>query len=220
MRRAALVAATVCAIAGCAARGHTDRGPSALRLPDADGLGAPFLARQRVIATTGTDRHSFEAVLQYDGRELLLLGFTPMGTKAFAVRQHDSVATSESFVDRPLPAPPEAILMDVHWSYFLPTSATQSDGWHRRRVDGLHVRERWQGGRLQERIVAPRRGIEVHIGYVGGRDEGRFPKDVVIEHRAGESGVDLRLEITTLTHESIAPARYRTRGPGCKKSRR
>ncbi|HET6585444.1 MAG TPA: DUF3261 domain-containing protein, partial [Nannocystaceae bacterium] len=172
---------------------------------DADGLGRPFLARQRVIATAGGQRHSFDAVLQYDGRELLLLGLTPMGTKAFAVRQRDSVATAESFVDRPLPAPPEAILLDVHWSYFLATDAARPDGWHRRRVDGLRLRERWANGRLQQRIVAPRRGIEVDIRYVGGRDAAGFPKDVVIEHRARDrSGVDLRLEITTLTHESIA----------------
>jgi len=196
------IAALVVVLAGCAASGHT----KALRLPDAEGLTTPFLARQRVIATAGTDRRAFEAVLQYDGHELLLLGLTPMGTKAFAVRQRGRVAEAESFVDRPLPAPPEAILLDVHWSYFLQADTPRRDGWHRRKLDGLRLRERWQGGRVHERIVTPPGGAPVHIAYADGLSLGRFPEGVVVTHD-DVGGRTLRLEITTLTHEPIAATR-------------
>lgn len=191
------------ALAACAAKGHTQ--PPVL--PDANGLASPFLARQRVIATAGTQRHAFEAVLQYDGSELLLLGLTPMGTKAFVVRQRGTVATAESFVDRPLPAPPEAILLDVHWSYFLAADTPRKDGWHRRTLPGLRVREHWQGGRVRERIVAPRGGAPVRIAYADGLVEGRFPDGVIVVHDDPRSEHDLRLEITTLSHDPIAATR-------------
>jgi hypothetical protein len=205
-RRAAVrIAALVVTLAGCAAHSH-----SPPRLPDAEGLATPFLARQRVVATTGTDRRAFAAVLQYDGHDLLLLGLTPMGTKAFAVRQHGRVATAESFVDHPLPAPAEAILLDVHWSYFLADDTARRDGWHRRTLDGLRLRERWQGGRIHERIVTPRGGASVHIAYEGarsvGKSVGRFPEVVVVTHD-DVGGRQLRLEITTLTHDPIAVTR-------------
>jgi hypothetical protein len=172
-------------------------------LPAADDLAPPFLARQRVIATVGVDRRAFEAVLQYDGRELLLLGLTPMGTKAFAVRQRGTVASAENFVDIPLPAPAEAILLDVHWSYFLDADTPRKDGWHRRKLDGLQLRERWSGGRVHERIVKPPRGPTVRIAYADGLTEGRFPEGVVVTH----DDVELRLEITTLSHDPIAVSR-------------
>ncbi len=191
------------ALAGCTARGHT----TPPTLPDANDLAPPFLARQRVIATAGAQRHAFEAVLQYDGSELLLLGLTPMGTKAFVVRQRGTVATAESFVDRPLPAPPEAILLDVHWSYFLAADTPRGDGWHRRALPGLRLRERWQGGRVRERIVAPRGGAPVRIAYADGLDDGRFPARVVVVHEDPRGERDLRLEITTLSHDPIAATR-------------
>jgi len=194
----------VACLAACAPRGDT-KPP----LPDARSLGPAFLARQRVIAVVDDQRRAFDAVLQYDGRELLLLGLTPMGTKAFTVQQKGRVATSQSFVDRPLPAPAEAILLDVHWSYFLDGAAgasVQTDGWHRRRVHRLRVRERWQGGRLHERIVTPPGGEPVHIRFDGGLPAGPmsdFPERVVLVHH----GLDLRLEITTLERIPIATSR-------------
>jgi hypothetical protein len=191
------------ALAGCAASGHT----SPPTLPNASGLAPPFLARQRVVATAGAERRAFEAVLQYDGSELLLLGLTPMGTKAFVVRQRGTVATSESFVDRPLPAPPEAILLDVHWSYFLAADTPRKDGWHRRTLHGLRLRERWQGGRVHERIVAPRGGVPVRIAYADGLVEGRFPAGVIVVHEDPRGRRSLRLEITSLSHDPIAATR-------------
>ena len=208
MSSAVRTVAFVVALAGCAAQGHT-RAPqraSPMQLPDVEGISAPFLARQRVIATAGSERRAFEAVLQYDGRELLLLGLTPMGTKAFAVRQTGRVATAESFVDRPLPAPPEAILLDVHWSYFLREDTPRDDGWHRRTLDGLRLRERWQNGRVHERIVKLGGGAMVRIVYADGLARGRFPQNVVVTHD-DRGGRRLQLEIETLTHDPIAVTR-------------
>lgn len=208
MSRRALVLAVLVTVAACAPR---RREPPPL--PDADRLGPAFLARQRVIATIGDERRGFDAVLQYDGRELLLLGLTPMGTKAFAVRQRGRTATSETFVDRPLPAPPTAILLDVHWSYFLDGAAgptARADGWHRRRVDGLRVRERWEGARIMQRTIVPPGGDPVHIRYDGGLPAGPvsedFPDRVRLDHE-GPAGLDLRLEITTVQHTPIAASR-------------
>ncbi len=189
--RALLVAL---ALAGC-----RPSGPPAL--PAAHVAAPGFLARQTVIARHRGTPARFDAVLQAQGEELLLLGLTPMGTKAFALRQRGTKVEVEQFVGVPLPAPAEAILLDIHraWLDDRPRAAA-SDGWHRRRVaDGSggtqRIDERWAGGRLFERVWGARRdrGAD-RVRWPDGLVPGEHPKVVELDHPA----LELTLEIHTL----------------------
>lgn len=161
-----------------------------------EGSVAPFSARQKVVAIHGGGRTAFDAVVQYDGRRLVLLGMTPMGTKAFAVEQTGASYRITRFVDMPLPAPPAAILRDIHGVYFDPPPQPLGDGWHRRRVGvGVRVDERWATGRLQERVWGSRRDTgATRVRFTDGVAPGEIPRRVDLDHPA----LDLRLEIHTL----------------------
>ena len=175
-------------------------------LPPAHAIAPGFLARQTVIARHDGQPARFDAVLQGSGDELLLLGLTPMGTKAFAVRQRGGEVTVERFVDAPLAAPAEAVLLDIHraWLDDRPARA-EADGWHRTRVrdpQGRTVRidERWAAGRLYERVWGPRRdrGAD-RVRWPDGLAPGEHPREVVIDHPRLGLGLEIHtLEIRTI----------------------
>jgi hypothetical protein len=162
-------------------------GPPAL--PPVHALAPGFLARQTVIARVQGRPARFDAVVQASGDELLLLGLTPMGTKAFAVRQRGTEVTVERFVDAPLPAPAEAVLLDIHraWLDDRPTQA-RADGWHRRRVtdargEVVRIDERWAGGRLYERVWGRHRDDKAdRVRWPDGLAIGEMPKLVELDH--------------------------------------
>lgn len=174
--------------------------------PPATALGPSFLARQTVVAHHQQQVARFDAVLQYDGNTLLLLGLTPMGTKSFALRQHGAAFELERFVDIPLPAPAEAILLDIHRGYFdeRPTQAL-SDGWHRRRGSDahgkrVHIHERWAAGRLHERVWGSKRSARSQrVRWPDGLAPGEIPKRVELDHPE----LSLRLEIHTLDFRTL-----------------
>ncbi|MBC8070856.1 MAG: DUF3261 domain-containing protein, partial [Deltaproteobacteria bacterium] len=174
--------------------------------PPATALGPAFLARQTVVARHQQHTARFDAVLQYDGETLLLLGLTPMGTKSFALRQRGASTELERFVDIPLPAPAEAILLDIHRAYFddRPTQI-RPDGWHRRRGSDasgrtVQIHERWAAGRLHERIWGPRRSARSQrVRWPDGLAPSAIPKRVELDHPE----LDLQLEIHTLDFRAL-----------------
>lgn len=171
---------------------HAPRGVPVLR----DGVTQPFFARQKVVATHGGRQSSFDAVLQYDGTQLVLLALTPMGTKAFAVVQTADEYAVTQFVDMRLPAPPAAVLRDVHAAYFDPPARPLADGWHRRRTPaGTRVNEHWAQGRLTERVWGSRHDPQAsRLRFVDPLAPGEIPRRLAFDHPE----LGLLLEIHTL----------------------
>ncbi len=191
--RSVLALALASAIVGC----RPAAAPSEPEVPTlVAGVSPPFVARQKVVATHAGVRRAFDAVLQFDGAALVLLGMTPMGTKAFAVVQRGDGVEVTSYVDMPVPAPPRAILRDIHGAYFDPPQRVEADGWHRRRTAvGDPLDERWAGGRLQERVYGRRRDARAsRLRFPEGLAPGEIPREVALDHPA----LDLRLEIHTV----------------------
>ncbi len=195
------------------------RPPPAGPLPPSAGLGAPLLARQKVVATHAGVRRGFDAVLQYDGTTLLLLALTPMGTKAFAIRQQDRAVVVESFArgpdgrEVPIPTDPTEILRDIHRALFTPTGPTHPDGWQRvddptaekrvgRRPAPLF--QRWRRGAVVERIYGPRRRTSsARITYPTPltSTSRTLPERVELDHPSR----DLHLSIHTLSTTPLPP---------------
>jgi hypothetical protein len=191
--RSAVVLVLAAAIAAC----RPASAPSEPVVPSlVAGVSPPFVARQKVVATHAGVRRAFDAVLQFDGVALVLLGMTPMGTKAFAVVQRGDGVEVTPYVDMPLPAPPRAILRDIHAAYFDPPRRVEADGWHRRRTAGGDpLDERWAEGRLQERVHGRRRDARAsRLRFPEGLAPGEIPREVTLDHPA----LDLQLEIHTV----------------------
>lgn len=101
-------------------------------LVDPATISSNFVWQQRVTARHGKTKGSFDAVLQKEGPELLVLGLTPFQTRAFALTQRGTTYKYEQFVPFPLPFSPQSVLIDIHRAFFfalngtLPTSGTRS----------------------------------------------------------------------------------------------
>ncbi|MFO0635077.1 MAG: DUF3261 domain-containing protein [Nannocystaceae bacterium] len=183
----------VAASAGCRVRG-----PAPLPAVD-EALGPRFLARQVVVAHQGGRTSTVHAVVQYDGAELVVLGLTPMQTKAFSIRQRGATVELEGRS----PVPAQAVLLDIHRAYFADRPVrVRPEGWSRRRGPGGPIHELWHAGRLQQRIWGSRRITGRRAGdrirWDGGLQVGTpaHPQvpDVAIEHPT----LQLRLEIHTI----------------------
>ena len=128
--------------------------PTAKDLPPPDAIPGTFIVRQKLSARSSRGGGSFEAVLQKKPGEVLLVGLTPYGARAFVLRQTDGDVQFTSYIPRDLPFPPTFILLDVHrvldaWlGPALPSGERAGD------VAGERVRERWRAGRLVERTFA------------------------------------------------------------------
>lgn len=94
------------ALAACA--------PREPALPRPSASPRDFMARQHVTAIVGEARAGFDAVVQKRGDELIVLGLTPFGSRAFLVKQTGDRVTFEKYVELEMPFPPEAMLRDVH----------------------------------------------------------------------------------------------------------
>lgn len=140
-------------------------------------------------------RAAFDAVVQYDGDRLVVLGLTPMGTKAFSIVQQGSALEVTPTDSAALPAPPEAILRDIHAGYFDPPDAALADGWHRRSGRFGSVWEQWSAGRLHVRVWGRKRDTQAdRLRFIGGLAPGELPRDLEFDHPR----LSLRLEIHTL----------------------
>lgn len=198
-RRAFGLALALLAMGACRPRAEVPTEPPAVHA----GMGPAFVARQVVVAAHAGRRDSLHAVLQYDGQALVLVGLTPMQTKAFSFSQRGREIEVAGAM--PIPVPPAAVLRDIHRAYFDRPSCPHADGWTRRRTPDGRIDELWGGGMLLERVWGShrtaRRRRPDRVRWRGGlRAEPvtadgtpRVP-DVVIEHPM----LDLRLEIHTV----------------------
>lgn len=124
-RRSMIIAAAATVLCTCrplqsAKKGeHTERarnykGP----LVDPALIPFDFLWEQRVTAHRGESKGSFDAVVQKRGPELLVLGLTPMNTRAFSLTQRGTEYRYEQFVPFRVPFPPQSVLFDIHRAFF------------------------------------------------------------------------------------------------------
>ena len=170
---------------------------STVEIPD------DFLLRQHVEFRAGERSGSFEAVVQKRCDELVVIGFTPFGTRAFSIRQRGTEVQAEVHVPGSWPFPPEYILLDIHRAYLVPLPEVPPASEHREiRYGGERVTERWEVGRLVERMFSragARRAAAVAVRYVGGETHERIVRETWIEN--GAFGYELR--ITTLSRVDL-----------------
>ena len=146
--------------------------PTAKDLPGPDAIPGTFAVRQKLTARSAHGGGSFEAVLQKKPGELLLVGLTPYGSRAFVLRQTARDVQFTSYIPRELPFPPTFMLLDVHRVLDAWLGPGLVTGARSGTVGAEHVDERWRDGRLVERrftrvaaATAPRG--DVTITYSG-----------------------------------------------------
>src|SRR5207237_201674 len=148
--------------------------PNARDLPRPDAIPGAFTVRQRLTARSARGGGGFEVVLQKKPGELLLVGLTPFGSRAFVLRQTDRAVELTSYMPRELPFAPAYALLDVHRVLDAWLGPPPPDGPRAGDRGGERIRELWRGGRLVERtftrLPGPR-GAEppgdVTISYEG-----------------------------------------------------
>jgi hypothetical protein len=169
----AVLALLVVACAGADPSPAPARDPASMLVPTGE-ISGNFLMRQHLAFEAGDDRGSFEALVQKRCDELIVVGLTPFGSRAFTLRQRGLDVEIETHVEVEWPFPPRRILLDVHRVYFLPlANPPPGDGVHESRFGGEIVSERWSAGLLQQRRFR--------------RDDGTPPQEVVVTYDDGAS---------------------------------
>jgi len=157
-----------------------------------------FMWRQSIAARYGTQGGRFEAVIQKQGDRLLILGLTPMGTRAFLLEQQGPGIKATVYVDRALPFPPKYVFLDVHRTFFLGIGpGPLGDGWQQAVRDGETIRELWRGGRLLERRferLDHRPPGQIAIRYDGGYAPAPVPHPGRIVFDNGWFGYQLTID--------------------------
>jgi hypothetical protein len=147
--------------------------PAPTLVPTGD-ISGNFLMRQHLAFESDDDRGSFEALVQKHCDELIVVGMTPFGSRAFTLRQRGVDVEIQTHVDLEWPFPPIRILLDVHRVYLLPlANPPPGDGVHDSRFGNEIVSERWRDGILEERRFR--------------RDDGTPPQEVVVTYEDGAS---------------------------------
>jgi len=204
VRRLVLLAALVAA--GCGHRAPPPTAPlpapAEKDLPRPDAIPGTFAVRQKLTARSAHGGGGFEAVLQKKPGELVLVGLTPFGSRAFLLRQTNAGVELTKYVSRELPFAPTFILLDVHrvldaWLGPPPSGDAERTG----EVTGERLRERWRAGRLVERVFS----------RVPGAAPGEPPGDVTVTYEgAGPAGLAARVTLRNarfgyeLTIDSVA----------------
>lgn len=198
------ILACCCLLAACAsASARAWNGgdyPGVLRAPET--LPQDGVWRQRVTASWGEDeQNGFDAVLQKSGDTLTVLGLSPMGSMGFAIVLSGNEIDVTNHTQREMSIPPHFILLDVQRCFYpwLPVSAAFGiDGRYEGEVDGEHVVEVLEAGKLKERTFTRLDGAppgEIRVTYRWTRDDWHVPGEVVLDN--GWFGYRLRVE----THE-------------------
>lgn len=213
MIRARLLVAAALLVAACAHRAPPPPmpAPTAKDLPRADAIPGAFAVRQKLTARSEHGGGGFEAVLQKKPGEVLLVGLTPFGSRAFQLRQTDADVQFTSYIQRELPFPPTYMLLDVHRvldAWLGPAPPT--DGERAGQVGDERVRERWKGGKLVQRTFT-RVGDGTRVSDGKSATGGQPPGDVTIAYEGdGPSGLAARVTLVnarfgySLTIESFA----------------
>ncbi len=142
---------------------------------------------QKIRASFDGREVAFEAILQKSGEELLVLGLTPMGTKAFALRQTGLVCSFEKFVDQEIPFPARFILVDIQRCFF-PLAAAPADDTDGVRIISIgqeRVEESWRGGRLDSRTFerpGQSDGARIRVDYEDWSADGTVPERVQLDN--------------------------------------
>lgn len=172
--------------------------PGAKDLPPPDAIPGAFSVRQKLTARSAHGGGSFEAVLQKRPGEVLLVGLTPYGSRAFVLRQTAGDVQFTSYLPRDLPFPPAYMLLDIHRVLDAWLGPGPAAGERAMVVAGERIVERWRDGRLVERTftrVAPgpagERAGEIKISY---RGEGPAGLAAVVEIENGRFGYSLTIE--------------------------
>jgi hypothetical protein len=79
-----------------------------------DEIPGQFTLRQRVTVTTENLNFPFELIVQKKGRELVLIGLSPLGAKLFTVVQTGSETEVQALPGVVLPIPPLNVLRDLN----------------------------------------------------------------------------------------------------------
>lgn len=190
MKRLLLVAALL--TASCAHRAPPPPmpAPTAKDLPPPDAIPGAFAIRQKLTAKSAHGGGSFEAVLQKKPGEVVLVGLTPFGSRAFLLRQTAAEVQFTSYISRELPFPPSYMLLDVHRVMDAWLGPAPADGARSGQVGDERIQERWSGGRLVQRTFT-------RVSNAAGQP----PGDVTIAYEgAGPAGVASRV--------TLANARY------------
>ena len=131
-------------------RARPDDYPTRLRAPSE--IAGDFSFEHEVTIGFGEEEHSFRAVLQKGGNEIVLLVLGPHGGRGFMLRQEGTRVEFENYLPVELPFPPEFILYDVHRCWFVePNPPEGESGTTTVERDGERITERWEAGRLHER---------------------------------------------------------------------
>lgn len=157
--------------------------PGVLRA--ASTLGTDVLWQQTVTATWPAGEQGFDAALQVQGDELLVIGLSPIGQPGFLLRLVDEQITVENRSGMELPIPPRYVLLDVQRVFFpwLECAPTFTDGARVANVHGENVVERWRSGRLVERRFTRLDNEppgEIRVDYEWGRDDWLAPTRAVL----------------------------------------
>jgi len=178
--------------------------PGVLRAPAA--LGREVLWRQRVTARWGDGQvRGFDAVVQQRAGALTVVGLSPVGAVGFAVVLEGEAVRLQDHLPEGMPIPPRFLLLDVQRALYpwLPGAGTpRADGEHAGTVDGERVVERWESGRLLERVFTRLDGTPpgaIRVRYEGGFAPGARPPRLALEN--GWFGY--RLEVDTLGEELL-----------------
>jgi hypothetical protein len=79
-----------------------------------DEIAGDFSFRERVIVSAEDVNFPFELIAQKRGRELVLIGISPLGAKLFSVVQRGLETRVDALPGAALPVPPLNVLRDLH----------------------------------------------------------------------------------------------------------
>jgi len=173
-------------------------GPGPMLVPTA--IAERFLWRQRVTASWGDRSETFDAVLQMDGEELILMGLGPMGRPGFIATLGASGLRFENRSGRSLPFAAEHIMADVQKVFYpwLPPVPEGFTGTHIGAHESLMISETYTSGRLRTRAF--RRSDALDRGELRVRYEGWTP-GLPAPQRATVDNAWFGYELTILTVE-------------------
>ncbi len=136
------------------------------RIPDCPGFLVPtgeipgdFVVSQRMRVTSGSVNAGLDLAVQKSGDELVVVGFTILGAKAFVLTQRGTRVEVRDLLGRASPLPPRNVLRDIHRIEF---AALQPEPFYESATqairDGTRITEFWWEGRLTSRIFERVRG--------------------------------------------------------------
>jgi len=165
--------------------------PVAIPFSPAD-AGCCITLEQTVVVTTPRGHAAFEVVVETHGDEVVIVGFTSYGVRAFVVvHRATGLEVDASTLPEVRGIPFDRVVRDVYAAFLLPANAAPADA-------SVRLTDHVEGGRLVTRDVvfdsAAVTPDTVTVRYGGGFPIGGDPPtDVVVDH----AGIGLRVDVTT-----------------------